>query len=427
MTQPAKIPIASAGTAAGQFVDALGNPATSGYLMLQLNGNGGSLTGGGQVSSLPAVKVSLDVNGVPSAGQSIYISSQFASPVNPAFRVRLHNSNDLMVFDLGNCILAGNPIDLTTLVASSNGVSYSGAVLLNPGANQTISTGDLAITNNETIGGTLAVTGTSTLGAVNAGATTVTSLVATAVGGGSAAPVRAQAAANAFMSYGNTSAGADQKWWDSGVSGTVFSGRAVNDANNASASWVTVNRGAGATIGAIIFGAGGGTQTLPTATGTLARKSGDTFTSTTLTAPVINGTPTGTGIPTVTFKKGTNGGDYTTASTSFVQVDGTNLTATITIPTGWKLVINCAGTVTTTGGSATVTIMLADGGSQVQATTVSTVGAAAQSSWSMAWQIAGDGAAHTIDLRFKTSANTADILNSGGIVPTMVFTLTPSN
>jgi hypothetical protein len=128
----------------------------------------------------------------------------------------------------------------------------------------------------------------ATLVAPVLGNASATSLVATAVGGGSGAPIRVQAAANAFMSYENTSAAADLKWWDTGVSGNLFVGRAVNDANSSSANWFSVTRGAGATIGAITFGAGGGVQTLPTSTGTLARTSGDTFTSTSLTGPAIS-------------------------------------------------------------------------------------------------------------------------------------------
>jgi hypothetical protein len=145
-------------------------------------------------------------------------------------------------------------------------------------------TGSLCMTTN-------CVMVTPTLGNASA-----TSLFATAVGGGSGAPIRVQAAANAFMSYENTSGGVDQKWWDTGVSGNAFVGRAVNDANSSSANWYTVTRGAGATIGAITFGAGGGVQTLPTTTGTLARTSGDTLTSTTLTSPTITSPTINTGI-----------------------------------------------------------------------------------------------------------------------------------
>jgi hypothetical protein len=136
----------------------------------------------------------------------------------------------------------------------------------------------------------------ATLVAPVLGNASATSLVATAVGGGSGAPIRVQAAANAFMSYENTSAAADQKWWDTGVSGNVFVGRAVNDANSASANWVSVTRGAGATIGAITFGAGGGVQAVPSSTGNFVLDTAaQTLTNKTLTSPAIS-TPTFTGL-----------------------------------------------------------------------------------------------------------------------------------
>jgi hypothetical protein len=122
-------------------------------------------------------------------------------------------------------------------------------------------------------------------------------VVGTNVGGGPAAPIRAQAAANAFMSYENTSGALDQKWWDFGASGTAFVGRVVNDANSGSASWITVNRGAGATVGSIVLGSGGGAQTLPTTTDTLVGKATtDTLTNKTLTSPAFTGTETGMSI-----------------------------------------------------------------------------------------------------------------------------------
>jgi hypothetical protein len=150
----------------------------------------------------------------------------------------------------------------------------------------------------------------------------------------------------------------------------------------------------------------------------------------TFTAPIINGTPTGTGIPTVTLKKGTGGGAYSSASTAYVQVDGTNLAATITIPTGWKLIINAAFRIGTLTAVVACNGAIADGGSVVVETSTLTTGIGIAMPASLSWVINGDGAAHTVDLRYKTS-NAADSVTIGNSsatdLPTMVFLLTPSN
>lgn len=151
----------------------------------------------------------------------------------------------------------------------------------------------------------------------------------------------------------------------------------------------------------------------------------------TATSPVINGTPSGTGIGTLTLKKGSGGGNYTSASTSYVAVDGTNLLYTVTIPTGWKLAIAARGDVTSATAAVLTGVAIADGGvviveTQVTPATVNVVAAP----FALAWVVNGDGASHTIDLRYKTS-NAADsvvIANAAAtLTPTMVFTLMPSN
>lgn len=139
MASPKAIASASSSpTAAGAFVDDKNVPVANGYLMLTPTFTSGTLSGGGIISNTP-IKITLDSSGIPSAGQSAFMSDQFSSPVNPAFRVRVFNSNDSFVADLGNCVISGSaPVDLTTLTASSNGVTYNGAVLLNPTGQQTI-------------------------------------------------------------------------------------------------------------------------------------------------------------------------------------------------------------------------------------------------------------------------------------------------
>lgn len=150
----------------------------------------------------------------------------------------------------------------------------------------------------------------------------------------------------------------------------------------------------------------------------------------TFPSPIINGTPSGTGIPTITLKKGTGAGNYTTASTTYVQVDGTNLTYTVTIPTGWKLAIACGGSGWTTTASVFFGVALADGGTIIFEIDPISSSTGTGISWVLNWVINGDGASHTIDLRFKTSnaSDAATIQNNiATSIPTMVFNLTPSN
>lgn len=167
MSMPSKQAIASASTpAAGQFVaDASGTAlaigGVNGYLKVRLNipvGAIATLTGGGEVAGSEIFKITLDSNGVPAAGQTTWTSDQFSSPVNPGFNIEVHNGNDRTVGTIQAAVITGpGPVDLTTLIGTNNGVSYPGAILSNPGANQTISTGNLTITNNLTVGGTATV------------------------------------------------------------------------------------------------------------------------------------------------------------------------------------------------------------------------------------------------------------------------------
>lgn len=145
--------------------------------------------------------------------------------------------------------------------------------------------------------------------------------------------------------------------------------------------------------------------------------------------PVFTGTPSGTGIPTYTLKKGSGSGNYTSASTSYVDVDATNLAYTVTIPTGWKLGICVSGSFFTATSAVAQSLSLLDGSTLVEvpitSATTSTV-----TPFSLSWVITGDGASHTVKLQYKTSnaADAVEIANSSTtIVPTMLFILSPSN
>jgi hypothetical protein len=134
--------------------------------------------------------------------------------------------------------------------------------------------------------------------------------------------------------------------------------------------------------------------------------------------------------PTVTLKKGSGAGNYSSASTSDVAVDGTNLALTVTIPTGWKLSIVCSGGITSLTAAVTVFVGIADGGTTVLTQPIFPAIAGNFQPFALAWEINGDGASHTVDLRYHTTAGVdqVSINNASAIqLPTMVFTLVPSN
>lgn len=137
-------------------------------------------------------------------------------------------------------------------------------------------------------------------------------------------------------------------------------------------------------------------------------------------------------LPTTIQKVGSNGGDYATASGTYVNVDGTNLSETITIPVGWKLLISISGCWSEAGGGSTGAICVADGGTPLQQTRIGVTagGAPCTTPFSLNYVINGDGASHTITLEFFTgggSFSNLTIVNSGGFFPVMTFFLTPSN
>lgn len=69
-------------------------------------------------------------------------------------------------------------------------------------------------------------------------------------GGSTGGAFLASAATPAF-SWQATGQAADQKVWDTVVAGTSLQFRVVNDANSAAAIWMTVTRGAGATVSSV--------------------------------------------------------------------------------------------------------------------------------------------------------------------------------
>lgn len=160
-----------------------------------------------------------------------------------------------------------------------------------------------------------------------------------------------------------------------------------------------------------------------------------TLTSKTLTSPVINSTPTGTGIPTTYYLKGSGSGtDYTTASTTPVLVDVTNLSQAVTIPTGWKLMIYASGSCYVLTGAAAVEVHIFDGSTPLDSRFNSLSAVNLEFTFSLLAEINGDGASHTVALYFNTSnaARSANISNNADTTvssyrPKMILFLTPSN
>ena len=140
---------------------------------------------------------------------------------------------------------------------------------------------------------------------------------------------------------------------------------------------------------------------------------------------------------TLTLKKGSGAGNYTTASTSYVVADSTNLCYTVTIPTGWKLSASVSGSLGTLTGAVLANYALTDNaactaanaGILVEGTETGTA-AGVQEPFALNWIITGDGASHNVALQYKTSngADSATLLNASATqLPTMVFHLMPSN
>lgn len=150
---------------------------------------------------------------------------------------------------------------------------------------------------------------------------------------------------------------------------------------------------------------------------------------------------TGTVAMGQTLKTGSGAGNYTGAGTSFVAVDTTNLCYSVTVPTGWKLLIHAGGVLESLTAAVVQSVALADAGTTCSSGGVSALAgserdvtppasAAFDVNFSTQAIISGDGNAHSVLLVAKT-ANAADswgIQNtSAASAPSLVYTLMPSN
>lgn len=198
-----------------------------------------------------------------------------------------------------------------------------------------------------TIGSTTPNTGAFTT-LTNSGIFTANGQINSTVTGSnvsSAFTVRAAVPRFAWDANGQT---VDNKWWDAGASGTAFVMGAINDAFNTRTDFLTVTR-SGTSISSIVFRAGGGTQTMFTATDTIVgQATTDTLTNKTFdTAGTGNVLKIGGG--TVPATKGT-------ANQSLVMDGtGTNLTF-VTLPTSTGVAYSTASSATTASiGAVTMT------------------------------------------------------------------------
>lgn len=144
---------------------------------------------------------------------------------------------------------------------------------------------------------------------------------------------------------------------------------------------------------------------------------------------------------TLTLKSGSGAGSYTGTNTTLAAVDTTNLCTTITVPTGWKLMVSASGVGQVNTAAVGISVALADAGATCTSGGVTGLNgsqrdfvppavATNDQPWHTQYILTGDGAAHSIALMARTS-NAADawvIINSSAIsAPSVTYTLMPSN
>jgi hypothetical protein len=134
--------------------------------------------------------------------------------------------------------------------------------------------------------------------------------------------------------------------------------------------------------------------------------------------------------PTITIKKGTGLGNYTTASTTYVRVDATNLAYTVVVPVGQKIMIWSSFTHNPSAASTNMNVALADGTADNTGILVESLFQSSGGFFpgNLSWVLIGDGASHTFNLQFKTTASSNNILNSSATsIPVMTFWMGPAN
>lgn len=141
--------------------------------------------------------------------------------------------------------------------------------------------------------------------------------------------------------------------------------------------------------------------------------------------------PTALAAPTIVARSGTGAGNYTTTSTSYVDVDATNLAYTVTPSTGNALLFIVTGVMfndVAGGGQSYLALYDSVLGGILQQTYVNNNANTVSQPYAAVFTatLKGDNQAHTLKLQFKAGAGggTAHLLNSGGIIAQMLIFLT---
>ena len=112
------------------FQDPQGNALVHGFLTLDLSQPCEITSGGGQVAPTRVV-VDLDSSGKVPSGTTILANDEL-TPSGTTYLARLFNSHHLLVSTPGDWSIAGSsPIDLSLMVPTNNGASYSQAAFVN--------------------------------------------------------------------------------------------------------------------------------------------------------------------------------------------------------------------------------------------------------------------------------------------------------
>lgn len=134
---------------------------------------------------------------------------------------------------------------------------------------------------------------------------------------------------------------------------------------------------------------------------------------------------------TMVMKSGSNGGDYTTTNNTATDVDATNLAYTVTVPTGYQLLITANCSVQLNQNNVFSSVALYDSTTLLSRNVYQSPAANSANlilPLGLSYIFNGDGASHTFKLRFTSDGvNTLSIRNQASTVPVMTFLLTPSN
>lgn len=134
-----------------------------------------------------------------------------------------------------------------------------------------------------------------------------------------------------------------------------------------------------------------------------------------ITAPAALAALGGVAAAAHSLLKGSGSGNYTTASTSYVAVDATNLSGSAIVPVGSIALILATGSLGTLTASNTAQAQLQlDGAAAQTANCAGTALLAPGAPFAVLGVIVGDGASHTWELFFKatSASDSATMLNS---------------